>query len=237
MACSTGGLLRGRDVDSGHSPLHRLTRYPRPIWPPCSSPPRVRHRDRTVSRSGSWCCATGLGPRKPARCWVRRSVRCGRPSAPTTRTTGGAATIPSSPKGRMAASMQHFVDHIQDAPVIVLACAHLRHGGHFAEGGSMFPACQNLLLVGAGPRIRRRDDDFHHPVEAQLAEIVGVPDGVTHRRHDPARSPVGTPWTGASTPVERAGVRGRMGRGRAVGRRPTGHPPHRPSTRGRGQSR
>jgi nitroreductase len=101
----------------------------------------------------------------------------------------GSGSDPSSPKARMAASMQHFVDHIQDAPVIVLVCVHLRHGGHLAEGGSLFPACQNLLLAARALGYGGVMTTFHQPVEAQLAEIVGLPAGVSI----PATIPLGRP--------------------------------------------
>jgi nitroreductase len=113
----------------------------------------------------------------------------------------GSGNDPSSPKGRMAASMQHFVDHVQDAPVIALACAHLRHGGHFAEGGSIFPACQNLLLSARALGYGGVMTTFHQPVEAELATIVGLPAGVNIA----ATIPLGRP-VGAHGPVRRRPV-------------------------------
>ncbi len=104
----------------------------------------------------------------------------------------GSGNDPSSRKGRMAASMQHFVDHIQDAPVIVLACVHRRHGGHFAEGGSIFPACQNLLLSARALGYGGVMTTFHQPVEAELIEIIGSPDGVTIAATIPLGRPVGS---------------------------------------------
>src|SRR6185503_4661417 len=53
----------------------------------------------------------------------------------------------SSPKARMAATMAHFVEHVAEAPVIVLACIHHYRDADFAEGASVYPACQNLLLA------------------------------------------------------------------------------------------
>jgi nitroreductase len=103
----------------------------------------------------------------------------------------GSGNDPSSAKGRMAASMQYFVDHIQDAPVIVLACVHLRHGGRFAEGGSLFPACQNLLLSARALGYGGVMTTFHEPVESELAEIVGLPEGVTIAATIPLGRPAG----------------------------------------------
>lgn len=103
----------------------------------------------------------------------------------------GSGTDPASPKGRMAASMQHFVDHVQDAPVIVLACVFLRHAGQLAEGGSIYPACQNLLLSARALGYGGVMTTFHQPVEAALAEIVDLPDGVTIAATIPLGRPVG----------------------------------------------
>lgn len=103
----------------------------------------------------------------------------------------GSGNIPDSPKARMAASMQHFVDHVQDAPVIVLACVRLRHGGKLAEGGSVYPACQNLLLAARSLGFGGVMTTFHQPVEAELAEIVGLPDGVTIAATIPLGRPAG----------------------------------------------
>ena len=103
----------------------------------------------------------------------------------------GSGVDPASPKGRMAASMRHFVDHIQDAPVIVLACAQLRHRGQFAEGGSIFPACQNLLLAARALGYGGVMTTFHAPVENELVEILGLADGVAIAATIPLGRPVG----------------------------------------------
>jgi nitroreductase len=103
----------------------------------------------------------------------------------------GSGYVADSPKARMAATMQHFVDHVQDAPVIVLACVQLRHGGAFAEGASVYPACQNLLLAARSLGFGGVMTTFHHPVEAELAEIVGLPDGVAIAATIPLGRPAG----------------------------------------------
>ena len=70
-----------------------------------------------------------------------------------------------------------------------------------AEGGSIFPACQNLLLSARALGYGGVMTIFHYPVEAQLAEIVGVPDGVSII----ATIPLGRP-VGAHGPVRRRPV-------------------------------
>lgn len=103
----------------------------------------------------------------------------------------GSGSDPSSPKARMAATMQHFVDHVDEAPAIVLACVRHWHDGHWTEGASVYPACQNLLLaarvLGYGGVITM----WHQMVARQLAEIVGLPEGVSIAATIPLGKPVG----------------------------------------------
>jgi nitroreductase len=96
-----------------------------------------------------------------------------------------------SPKARMAATMEHFVEHIAEAPVIVVACLRHRHNGHFTEGASVYPACQNLLLaareLGYGGVITM----WHQAAEDRLAGILGLPEGVSIAATIPLGRPVG----------------------------------------------
>jgi nitroreductase len=110
----------------------------------------------------------------------------------------GSGLDAASPKARMAATMQHFVDHIEEAPVIVLACVEHWHDGHFTEGASVYPACQNLLLaareLGYGGVITM----WHQAFEGELASTLGLPDGVSIA----ATIPLGVP-AGGHGPVRR----------------------------------
>ncbi|MEZ5343109.1 MAG: nitroreductase family protein, partial [Acidimicrobiales bacterium] len=58
----------------------------------------------------------------------------------------GSGVVDDSPKARMARSMQHFVDHFEATPVVILACITPRHHA-LIDGASIYPACQNLLLA------------------------------------------------------------------------------------------
>ena len=89
----------------------------------------------------------------------------------------GTGVDPNSPKARMAASIQYFVDHAEETPVFVLACFRARYGGHLVEGASVFPACQNLLLAARDLGYGGVLTTWHMPAAAELAEIVGLPDG------------------------------------------------------------
>ncbi|MEZ5134597.1 MAG: nitroreductase family protein [Acidimicrobiales bacterium] len=103
----------------------------------------------------------------------------------------GSGTDPTSPKARMAATMQHFVDHIADAPAIVLACTRARHGGVLHDGASVYPACQNLLLAARALGYGGVMTNWHQSEAARLAEICGIPDDVTIAAVIPLGRPVG----------------------------------------------
>ena len=90
----------------------------------------------------------------------------------------GTGVEADSPKARMAATMQHYVDHFEEVPVVVLACM-LRHRAPTpTEGGSVYPACQNLLLAARALGYGGALTMWHLAVEAELRALLGIPDEV-----------------------------------------------------------
>jgi nitroreductase len=90
----------------------------------------------------------------------------------------GSGADKSSPKARMANTMQHFVDHFEEAPVVVLGCMVRYHAPDPIEGGSIYPACQNLLLAARALGYGGVMTMWHKAVERQLTTMLGIPDGV-----------------------------------------------------------
>jgi nitroreductase len=90
----------------------------------------------------------------------------------------GSGVDPASPKARMAAAMQRFVDKFEEIPVVVLVCLRLGHyrADQLSSGASVYPACQNLLLsaraLGYGGVLTM----WHYFVEPQLRTILDIPD-------------------------------------------------------------
>jgi nitroreductase len=82
-----------------------------------------------------------------------------------------------SPKARLARSMQHYVDHFEEVPVLALACL-LRTGDRLevTDGGSVYPACQNLLLAARALGYGGVMTGWHRGVEADLKALLGIPD-------------------------------------------------------------
>jgi nitroreductase len=90
---------------------------------------------------------------------------------------GGSGREESSPKARMARSMQHYVDHFEEIPVVVLACLIRYRDVHYTEGASVYPACQNLLLAARALGYGGALTGWHAFVEAELRALLGIPQG------------------------------------------------------------
>ena len=108
-----------------------------------------------------------------------------------------------SPRFRMQAAMQHYIDHIDTVPVIILVGLERYRPAHYAEGASVFPACQNLLLAAHALGYGGVLTGWHGPVEKELRAELGIPDGIALHgcitlgvpagRHGPLRrKPLGT---------------------------------------------
>ncbi|MGO9560529.1 MAG: nitroreductase family protein [Acidimicrobiales bacterium] len=87
----------------------------------------------------------------------------------------GSGTDAASPKARMAATMQHFVDHFEDVPVLVLPCLVRYRASSPMEGASIYPACQNLLLAARALGYGGVFTGWQHGVETELRELLEIP--------------------------------------------------------------
>ena len=103
----------------------------------------------------------------------------------------GSGADASSPKARMARSMQYFVDHFEQTPVVVLACTTPRHHS-LMDGASVFPACQNLLLASRTLGYGGVLTGWHAPVESELRELLHIPASVEIAATIPLGSPLGS---------------------------------------------
>jgi nitroreductase len=90
----------------------------------------------------------------------------------------GSGTTENSPKARMAATMQRYVDEFERVPVLVLPCLVRYRDPNPFEGASIFPACQNLLLAARALGYGGVLTGFGGMVEAELRELLGIPDEV-----------------------------------------------------------
>ena len=109
----------------------------------------------------------------------------------------GSGQDPNSPKSRQAATMQHYVDHIEQVPVIVFGCLVRYRDASPTEGASIYPACQNLLIAARSLGFGGALTMWHQGVEAELRELLAIPDNVAisacitlgkpHGSHGPVR--------------------------------------------------
>jgi nitroreductase len=86
---------------------------------------------------------------------------------------------------RMFASGAHLVQHLHEVPVLVLACieGRIEHAGPGAQASlyaSIMPAVWSLMLAlrarGLGSVLTTR---HIHPFEREIAQLLGIPAGIT----------------------------------------------------------
>ena len=79
---------------------------------------------------------------------------------------------------KFADSMQHYVDHFESVPVVVLVCLERYRAPSPYEGASVYPACQNLLLAARALGYGGALTMWHHGVEAELRDLLAIPEHV-----------------------------------------------------------
>ncbi|MCB0996943.1 MAG: nitroreductase family protein, partial [Acidimicrobiales bacterium] len=87
----------------------------------------------------------------------------------------GSGADHTSPKARMARTMQSYVDEFERSPVLILpALVRYREPTSF-EGASVYPACQNLLLAARALGYGGVLTGWHGTVEQELRELLSIP--------------------------------------------------------------
>ncbi|HEY8525722.1 MAG TPA: nitroreductase family protein [Acidimicrobiales bacterium] len=89
----------------------------------------------------------------------------------------GSGAVADSPKARMARTMQRYVDEFERVPVLILPCLVRYRAPNPTEGASVYPACQNLLLAARALGYGGVFTGFNHAVDAELRELLGIPEG------------------------------------------------------------
>jgi nitroreductase len=133
-----------------------------------------------------------------AKALLGRAFRAGWDSKRASDGYDDAAGVDSSPKARTARAMQQFVDQFEEIPVVVLACLKRYRSATPSEGGSVYPACQNLLLAARALGYGGVMTMWHGFVEAELRTLLEIPEGVVIS----ATIPLGRPQ-GKHGPVRR----------------------------------
>jgi nitroreductase len=88
----------------------------------------------------------------------------------------GSGTERDSPKSRVARTMQEYVDNYEMVPVVVLACFVPYRDPSPADGASIYPACQNLLLAARALGYGGVMTGWHYAVEPALRSLLQIPE-------------------------------------------------------------
>jgi nitroreductase len=89
----------------------------------------------------------------------------------------GSGAEESSPKARMARTMQQYVDEFEQVPVLILPCLVRYREPTPMEGASVYPACQNLLLAARALGYGGAFTGWNFMVDKELRELLDIPDG------------------------------------------------------------
>ena len=84
----------------------------------------------------------------------------------------------SSPKARMARTMDAYVEHLHEVPVLILANLVRHRAPNPTEGASVYPACQNLLLAARALGYGGVMTTWNQLVDQELHDLLGIPDEV-----------------------------------------------------------
>jgi nitroreductase len=88
----------------------------------------------------------------------------------------GSGTDARSPKSRLARSMDAFIEHFEEVPVLVLPCLVRYRSPTPTEGASVYPACQNLLLAARALGYGGVLTGWHAAVERELRDLLEIPE-------------------------------------------------------------
>ena len=116
------------------------------------------------------------------------------------------AAMPDRTK-RVISSAEHLALHFGEAPVLILVCAHGLLPPNLAYAasshyGSVFPAVQNLLLAARGLGLGATLTTLHKMHEAELKQLLGIPEKVETVALIPIGHPAGKYGPTKRRPIE-----------------------------------
>jgi len=105
---------------------------------------------------------------------------------------------------RTYASAEHLAHHLAEVPVLIIAT--VRHSGVAPvspDGASIYPAVQNLMLAARALGLGTALTTLHRAHEAEVKQLLGIPEGVETMALIPLGWPVGKFGAGPRIPVEK----------------------------------
>lgn len=105
---------------------------------------------------------------------------------------------------RVLSSGQYLADHIAEAPVLILVCAFAGPSANtgIAEGASIYPAVQNLMLAARALGLGTTLTTLHRWRQDEVRELFGIPDTIETAALIPVGWPMGRFGSGRRLPVE-----------------------------------
>jgi nitroreductase len=91
----------------------------------------------------------------------------------------GSGADAASPKAAMARTMEAYIDHLDEVPVLILPCLVRHRAPMPVDGASIYPACQNLLLAARALGYGGVMTSWNLIVDNELHELLGIPADVS----------------------------------------------------------
>jgi nitroreductase len=110
---------------------------------------------------------------------------------------------------RVRSSAAHLAEHLHEAPVLVLCC--IRGKPSLTLGSSIYPAVQNLMLAARAFGIGSTLTTFHLYREAEIKQLLNIPEDVQTAALIPLGYPTGRWGRGPRKPVEEVVFADRFG--------------------------
>jgi len=103
---------------------------------------------------------------------------------------------------RVFASADHLANHLAEVPVLIIAAVRAGDVGTSPAGSYVYPAVQNLMLAARALGLGTTLTTLHRAHEADVKELLGIPEGVETMALIPLGWPKGKFGVGPRRPVE-----------------------------------
>ena len=108
------------------------------------------------------------------------------------------AMLANPAQSRTYRSAEYLAHHLAEMPVLILICSR----GPIGNGGSIFPAVQNLMLAARGLGLGTSLTSLHRLHEAEIKALLDIPAEVETAALIPLGYPRGKFGAGPRRPVE-----------------------------------
>jgi len=113
-----------------------------------------------------------------------------------------AAMLANPAAARTFRSADHLANHIADVPVLIFATVLTSMASASGAGPNIYPAVQNLMLAARALGLGTTLTTLHRTHEAEVRELLGIPEGVETMAMIPLGWPKGKFGAGPRKPVE-----------------------------------